>query len=168
MRCGGGSTTTSSLGCGAVLAGCGALRGEPGPGGSAAASGPATASYILLRTLTRRRRWRHNPAGRWRNRLRLDGAGPWPVRWRQVHRRGQRLRRRRVAAARDNTAAVAAGWRRVRNIGRRARRRIAEDRAEVVAECRRAPGKQRGQNGNTTRLGRCDAPSRSGFRPRPA
>ena len=35
MRCGGGSTTTSSLGCGAVLAGCGALRGEPGPGGKA-------------------------------------------------------------------------------------------------------------------------------------
>src|SRR4029077_17915227 len=35
MRCGGGSTTTSSLGCGSVLAGCGALRGEPGPGGKA-------------------------------------------------------------------------------------------------------------------------------------
>src|SRR6476661_8334721 len=35
MRCAGGSTTTASLGCGAVFVGCGALRGESGPGGSA-------------------------------------------------------------------------------------------------------------------------------------
>jgi hypothetical protein len=35
MRWGGGSTMTASLGCGAVFAGCGALRGEPGPGGKA-------------------------------------------------------------------------------------------------------------------------------------
>ena len=35
MRCGGGSTTTASLCCGAVFVGCGALRGEPGPGGKA-------------------------------------------------------------------------------------------------------------------------------------
>src|SRR5690242_466080 len=41
MRCGGGATTTSSLGCGAVLACCGALRGEPGPGGNATGGGAA-------------------------------------------------------------------------------------------------------------------------------
>src|SRR6476646_10884649 len=39
MRCGDGATTTSSLGCGAVLAGCGALRGEPGTGGKAGGAG---------------------------------------------------------------------------------------------------------------------------------
>ena len=35
MRCGGGSTITASLGCGAVFTGCGVLRGDPGPGGKA-------------------------------------------------------------------------------------------------------------------------------------
>ena len=40
MRCGDGETTTSSVGCGVVLAGWGALRGEPGPGGKAGAGWP--------------------------------------------------------------------------------------------------------------------------------
>src|SRR5262245_8320526 len=45
MRCGDGATTTSSVGWGAVLAGWGALRGEPGPGGKAGAGWPgATAA----------------------------------------------------------------------------------------------------------------------------
>jgi hypothetical protein len=44
MRWGDGATTISSLGCGAVLAGCGALRGEPGPGGKGAGCPGATAA----------------------------------------------------------------------------------------------------------------------------
>src|SRR5512142_3467541 len=43
MRCGDGSTTTSSPRCGAVLTGCGTLRGEPGPGGKAGGGGPIAA-----------------------------------------------------------------------------------------------------------------------------
>ena len=73
IRCGGGSTTTSSLGCGAVLAGCGALRGEPGPGGSAGGCGGATHPVADAEPAARWRR--HQSAGRRRQRLRLDGAG---------------------------------------------------------------------------------------------
>ena len=96
MRCGGGSTTTSSPGCGAVLAGCGgAPRGWRWPGGRPGKpAGPAR-----LAAAVRRRRLRRPVAGRRRQRLRLDGAAARAARWRQAHRRRQRLRRRLIGAS---------------------------------------------------------------------
>src|SRR5262249_61651324 len=44
MGCGGGSMITASLGCGDVFAGCGALRGDPGPGGKAVGVCPGAAA----------------------------------------------------------------------------------------------------------------------------
>ena len=50
-----------------------------------------------LRRLTGWRRGRQHSAGWWGQFLRLDGAASRTVRWRQVHRRGKRLRGWRIA-----------------------------------------------------------------------
>ena len=123
MRCGGGSTTISSPGCGRywpVAAGlCRAAAGSQAAGRAASAlarpvavaQSPAVGPAAAFAG--------HRHAGRRWQRLRLDAASARTARRRQIHRRRQRLGRRSIAT-REFTLLLLLRRRRARHIGRRA------------------------------------------------